>query len=570
MKENVRVSLRAGVLAAYGLITVATIAIVRADPDLAVTGDSTGALTADVMAGALVAAAAVAIWRPRALFPGLFAACSVAWLVGDWNTPAAGAAFTPALVLYAAWPPVLAAAALRGLDERQFGRPERGLLFAAFATGVGILGLASALVADPAAHGCSGCPRNLISLADAPGLGRTLGHLGLALTVAWTGAFAVIGCVRLARSSAARRRLSAPVLVPAAVALALVGIDAAHGFDRAFVSNDATDRALHLGEAGALALAAAGVGVARLRTRRTRGALARLVLDIGAAPRPGELRERLAESLGDPSLDLMFRLEGPGWIDSEGRHASLPARGPTERTFVRLGEEEVLAVVHRPTLLDDPELLRELVTTASLALQHERLHAARRARLAELRASRARIVAASDRERRGLERDLHDGAQQRLVALALAIRLARRLTADGPDLDAQLARAEDEVRAAVVDLREVAHGLFPAVLAEEGLGAALDALSESSPRLVPRTLPDRRFESAVESAAYFAAREAVRLSADRVTVDVVAADGRVRVTIGGAAALDGAMVQIRDRVGAVGGTVTTEDGDLWLEMPCAS
>ncbi|MDX6376385.1 MAG: hypothetical protein QOE98_688, partial [Gaiellaceae bacterium] len=344
----------------------------------------------------------------------------------------------------------------------------------------------------------------------------------------------------------------------------------AHGFDRGFTSNDATDRALHLAEGGALALAAAGVAIARLRTRRTRGALAQLVLDIGAAPAPGELREQLAESLGDPSLELLFRLEGGEWIDADGRRASLATEGASETTLVRLGDVEVLAVMHRPGLLDDPQLVRELVTTATLALRHERLHAARRARLEELRASRARIVAASDRERRGLERDLHDGAQQRLVALALSIRLARRQFADDHVVDARLAEAEEEVRAAVVNLREVAHGLFPTVLADEGLGAALDALSEDTPRLIPRELPDRRFESAVESAVYFAARETLRLSDGQVTVDAVAENGRLRVVIGGAAGVDGAMVQIRDRVGAVGGTVTTRDGHLSLEMPCAS
>jgi signal transduction histidine kinase len=570
MTRDKHVWLRAGAVVVFGLMAAASVAIVRSDPDLAITGDSAGALTADVVAGALVMAAAAVSWRPGALFSPLFAACSLAWLVGDWNTPAAGAAFTVGVAFYAAWPAFLAAAALRGLDERPFDRSSRVLLVVAFGTGIGILGLATAVVVDPAAQGCSTCPRNLLSITDAPDLGRTLGHVGLALTVAWTAAFVVVGGLRLARSSAARRRLSAPVLVPAVVALVLVGIDAAHGFDRAFVSNDATDRALHLAEAGALAMAAAGVGIARLRTRRTRGTLARLVLDIGAAPAPGELRERLAQSLGDPSLDLLFRLDGSAWIDSEGRRASLPAEGTSETTLVRLGDKEVLAVVHRPDLLDDAQLVRELVTTASLALQHERLHAARRARLEELRASRARIVAASDRERRGLERDLHDGAQQRLVALALAIRLARREIADDPHLDAHLAQAEDEVRAAVVDLREVAHGLFPTVLAEEGLAVALDALSEDTPRLVARTLPDRRFEPAVESAAYFAAREALRLSDGQVTIDAVAENGQLRVMVGGAAGVEGAMVQIRDRVGAVGGTVTTQDGDLWLEMPCAS
>jgi signal transduction histidine kinase len=95
--------------------------------------------------------------------------------------------------------------------------------------------------------------------------------------------------------------------------------------------------------------------------------------------------------------------------------------------------QELLAIVHRPMLLDDPALVSELVTTASLALEHERLHAARRARLEQLRASRARIVATADAERRQLERDLHDGAQQRLVALALSIRLTRRTIAAGDD-----------------------------------------------------------------------------------------------------------------------------------------
>jgi signal transduction histidine kinase len=561
---------RGGALVVFALVAVTTIAIARSDPDLAVTGDSSAALTADVVAGALVLIAAVACWRPAALFPWLFAACSVAWLVGDWNTPAAGAAFTAGLVLYAAWPAFPASAALRGLDERPFDRAAVALLAVAFGTAVGILGLGSALVVDPVAQGCSTCPRNLLSVADAPGLGRSLGHVGLALTVVLTAGFLLVGGLRLVRSSSARRRVAAPILVPAVAAVLLVGIDAAHGFDRGFTSNDATDRALHLAEAGALALAAAGVGIARLRTRRTREALARLVLHIGAAPAPGELREQLAESLGDPSLELFFRLEGGEWIDGEGRRATLENEGTSERTLVRLGHKEVLAVLHRPGLLDDPQLVRELVTTANLALQHERLHAARRARLEELRASRARIVAASDRERRALERDLHDGAQQRLVALALAIRLARRQSVDDPAIDARLARAEDEVRAAVVDLREVAHGLFPTVLADEGLSAALDALSEDAPRMIPGELPDRRFDSAVESAAYFAAREALRLSDSQVTVDAVAENGRLRVVIGAAAQLDGAMVQIRDRVGAVGGTVTTRNGDLLLEMPCAS
>jgi signal transduction histidine kinase len=361
------------------------------------------------------------------------------------------------------------------------------------------------------------------------------------------------------------------VLLPAVVAVALFAVDAVHGLDRGFVSNDPTDRALRLAEAGALTLVAAGVALTRWRTRRTRAALARLVLDIGAAPAPGELRSWLAESLGDPSLELLHRLERGEWVDAEGRPADPSSEGERETTRVRARGEEVLAVIHRPGLLDNPSLVSELVTTARLALEHESLHATRRARLEELRASRARLVAAADAKRRELERDLHDGAQQRLVAIALSIRLARRHVAAGdPQLNSRLGEAEEGVRTAVVQLRHVAHGLFPTVLADEGLRAALDELSEGTPRLVPRSLPNRRFPESVESAAYFAAVESLRLTERDVTVDGVAEDGHLRLMIHTGTTLDGALTQITDRVGAVGGTVAVADGELRLEMPCES
>ena len=560
--------LLAAALVAVGVITVA---IVRAEPDLALSGDSGAALAAELAAPALVAAAAAAIWRAGLVFPALLAATALAWLMAEWNTPGAGAAFTPGLLLYAAWPPLLAAAALRGLDERPLDRPSVVVLAASFGVGVGVLGLASAVVLDPDAQGCLQCPANLLLVTDAPSLGHSLAQVGLAATAVWAAAFAVLATARIIRASPARRRWSAPVLLPAVAAVALFAVDAIHGLDRGFVSNDPTDRALRLAEAGALALVAGGVALARWRTRRTRAALARLVLDIGAAPAPGELRAWLAGSLGDPSLELLHRLESGEWVDAEGRPAD-PARvGGRETTRVRARGEEALAVIHRPGLLDDPALLSELVTTARLALEHEGLHAARRARLEELRASRARLVAAADVKRRELERDLHDGAQQRLVAIALAIRLARRqVAADDATLDAGLGEAEEGVRTAVVQLRDVAHGLFPTVLADEGLRAALDELSEQTPRLVPGSLPAGRFPESVESAAYFAAVESLRLTKRDVTVDGVAEDGRLRLMIHTGTALDGALTQIRDRVGAVGGSVAAADGELRLEMPCES
>ena len=557
--------------AALLAVSAVTVAIVRSDPELALTGDSGLALAIELAAAGVVVAAAVATSPSGVMFPVLLAATALAWLASEWNSPGAGPAFTAGLLFYAAWPPLLAAAALRGLDERPLDRPAAVLVAVSFATGIGVLGLASAAVFDPDAQGCLQCPANLLLITDAPGLGRTLGRAGLAITAIWAFGFAALATVRLIRASPARRRWSAPVLLPAVAAVALFGADALHGLDRGFISNDPTDRALRLAEAGALALLAAGVALARWRTRRTRAALATLVLDIGAAPAPGELRAWLADSLGDPSLELLHPLDGGEWIDAEGALTVLPRSGDRETTRLRAGGDDVLALVHRPGLLDDPGLLSELMTTARLALEHEALHAARRARLAELRASRARVVAAADAKRQELERDLHDGAQQRLVAVALAIRLARRQIAPGDEeLDARLADAEEGLRGAVVQLREVAHGLFPAVLADEGLRAALDELSEDTPRLHPRRLPPRRFPPGVESTAYFAAVESLRSTERDVTVEGVAENGSLRLLISAGPGMQAAMTQIRDRVGAVGGTVTVNDGELLLEMPCES
>ena len=281
----------------------------------------------ELLAAVLLTAAAAATWRGGGAFPVLLAATALAWLVSEWNTPVAGVvAFTLGLLLYAAWPPLLAAAALRGLDERRLDRPRyRPPGRWRSAAGSGILGLASAAVYDPAAQGCSACPTNLLLVADAPGLWHSLGQVGLALTAAWTAGFALLALARTLLASPARRRWSAPVLAPAVAACLLWGVDAVHGLGRGFVSNDATDRALRLAEAGALALVAAGVALARLRARRTRAALAQLVLDIGTAPAPGEVRAWLAEELGDPTIALLYRLEGGEWVDAEGRETTAVA-----------------------------------------------------------------------------------------------------------------------------------------------------------------------------------------------------------------------------------------------------
>jgi signal transduction histidine kinase len=560
--------------ALFVAVGAATFVIARRDPGLALAGNSLPALWAELAAGALLVAAALAAtgrWRSARVAP-LLAAAGLAWPLAEWNSPVAGSAFTVGLVLYAAWPPLLATAALRGTSGCPLALSAKALLAVAFATSILLLGVVSAAIFDPPGEGCSGCPANHLLVAGDARAWHDLGQIGLALSAAWAAALVGLIALSLARSSATRRRVAAPIAVPAVAAVALFGVDALHGAGRGFLSNDPTDRLLRLAQAALLAAVFAAAAWGWVRARRRRAELARLVIELGSSPSPGALREHLAAILGDPSIELFYRPDhSPGWIDAGGHVVTPPADGGRETTAIVAGGRELAIMVHRRGLLDDPALAHEIAVTAQLALEHERLHASRRAQLERLRASRARIVATADAERGRLERDLHDGAQQRLVTLALGIRLLRRQLVGDPALDTRLGLVEDELRAAVADLRRLAVGLFPGVLREDGLGAALDALSEEVPRLVLGELPDRRFAPAVESAGYFVVLEALRLaSTGNVRAGAHVSDSRLVVDVRSVARLVGPAIRIEDRVGAVGGALVAGGHSLRAELPCES
>ncbi|HEX5922956.1 MAG TPA: histidine kinase, partial [Baekduia sp.] len=283
------------------------------------------------------------------------------------------------------------------------------------------------------------------------------------------------------------------------------------------------------------------------------------------------LQGLLAATLDDPALELVHSVDG-GWIDADGRAVTLSAEPDREATRIVGGDRGVSAIVHRRGLLDDPALTAEIARAARLALEHERLHATRRAHLDALRTSRARIVATADGERRRLEHDLHDGAQQRLVTLAIGVRLARRHHAAGDAaLDGELAAAEHELQEAVAELRELAHGIFPAALDEEGLAAAIEVLAEHEPRLTPGTMPGGRYAPQIESAAYFLVGEALRLApTGAVHVAAHGANERLIVELQAASAFAALPVRVEDRIGAVGGTFTADAHHLRAELPCAS
>ena len=212
------------------------------------------------------------------------------------------------------------------------------------------------------------------------------------------------------------------------------------------------------------------------RVRRARRNLTRLVVDL-AGPAPGRLRDALAERLADPSLVIAYPIEdGRRYVDAEAREVRLPPPGERAMTSLRRGPSELAILVHRPGILDSQPMVDDLVASVQLGLENERLTAEDLAQLGDLRSSGSRIIAAGDTERRRIERNLHDGAQQRLVALLLSLRLIRTGPAgSAPELEA----AEERLRKAIADLRRVAQGVYPVLLKEAGLRPALDALVRS-------------------------------------------------------------------------------------------
>jgi len=563
------------VLAAGLAVGVFSLAVARAGAGYSFGGASAGAGAAELGAGYALLGVGLAAWmRPRqARLGAILVAASFAWFLLEWNNPAAGSAvvFTIGLVLYAAAPPLVAHAMLAYPDGRVGWWPGRLGLALGYAGSVLVLGLLAAAAFNPAAQGCAQCPRNLLLAGGSTGTYGSLNRAGIYVGLTWTLLVIVLAAAGLARATPARRRLAAPVAVAGCAYLGLVAADFAHSLHRSFFP-DGLDRRLWLGEAAALCVLSLAVVWAWVRARRTRSALAQLVIELAESPPPGGLRDVLAGVLHDPSIQLAYPLADGRLADARYRAVELTG----EVTPIVRGGQQVAFLSHRPGLLAEPALAEEVAATARLALDNERLQAEAWSQLEDLRASRARIVQAGDAERRRLVRDLRDGAQQRLVTLALALRLAR--TRPGAGLDPALAgridEAEDELRAALADLRELAQGIFPVILAEEGLSAAVEALAEAAPMEIT-ALPGERLGSPVEAAAYFVVSEAVRRAApSTLKVSAARRDSRLVVEVEGDN-MPAEITDLQDRVGALDGTVTVARGPagratIRAEIPCES
>jgi signal transduction histidine kinase len=427
--------------------------------------------------------------------------------------------------------------------------------------------IASQLAWQPRTARCPNCPRNLLLVEHHRSIWHAIAGVGEAVFIAMLVALAVLLVGHLRRSSGATRRALVPVLLTAATAVVLFG---AVVVVSAFGVETEGSVLLWLADVAYAAIPVAFL-VGLLRTRLHRSAVADLVVELQSLPPPAHLRDAIARTLGDPSLELAFWLpDGERYVDASGNAFDPDAKPGRAVTMLDHDGKQLAALVHDAALLDEPQLLDAVGAAASLALENVRLQVELHAQLAEVRASRARIVAAGDAERRRLERDLHDGAQQRLLGIRLALRLARGQAGDERAVEQLLAEADAEVVGVLGELRALARGIHPAILTEEGLASALGTLARRAPVPVKLIVSPERLPAPVEATTYFVAAEALanvakHAHASSASIEVARSNGRVDVQvadngIGGADAAGAGLRGLRERVEAL-------DGRLELESP---
>jgi signal transduction histidine kinase len=513
--------------------------------------------------------------RPSNRFGALMTAVGFTFMLGALTASDESGVFTVGVILASVYIVVFAHMVLGYPEGRLEERWHAWLIGAGYV--LALVGMLPQLLWGFApGMNCDDCPPSALLIEDNDTLRDVFNAVTSVLGVLLVAVVLVILIRRWMQATAPQRRAMAPVLWSGVVILVLLGSQL--GSDAAGV-NRLTDV---LGTLGLIVFASVPwaflIGLARSRVVRA-GAVSELLQRLGEAPGTGTLGQRLRDALGDASLELVFWFDDKAcWVDANGHKITLPREGDPMRawTAVELEGRRVGAIVHDTSLCEDPELLRSVAAAAGLAMENERLQAQLRARVEELRTSRARIVEAGTHERRRLERNLHDGAQQRLVALSLTLRLAQgKLRKDPDSADEMLTAAQDELTLALGELRELARGIHPAVLSDRGLGAALEALVGRAPIEVELAeLPEDRLPEPIEAAAYFVISEALTnvvkyAHATQATVRVSRDNGRAIVEIaddgiGGADPGRGSGLRgLADRVSAL-------DGSMQLDSPAGA
>jgi signal transduction histidine kinase len=453
------------------------------------------------------------------------------------------------------------------------GRVERVLIGGGYLTAVGGSVLVLALGGFD--------PRNVLSLTANAGLAEAVQNVQL-MILAGVSVLGVLLLIRRRRAAGHAPRRMLALLVDSFslglitfAALLVAGVFGLPGFEH-----------LRLVTFAVLGLAPVAFLAGLLDARLARSGVAGLLVELRAGP--VDLRASLARALRDPTLTVAYWLPQYGtWADQDGSEVLVPDSDPRRTaTFLHRDGEDVAALLYDRSLQEEDELVAAVSAAADMALENGRLQAELRARLQELHGSRIRVIEAGQRERARLERDLHDGAQQRLVALSLELAVLReRLTGD-PDATGRVDRMKREVAVSLEELRDVARGLHPAVLSGHGLAVALESLAACAAVPVRLTVDlGRRLPVAVEVAAFYVVSESLanvgkHARATAATVEVRGGDEMLVLEItddgkGGADTEKGSGLRgLADRVEALDGELriwTRQGGGTRVraDLPCA-
>jgi signal transduction histidine kinase len=529
-------------------------------------------------------AAGIAAWQrwPASRLGLLFTIVGYVWALPSVGFMPYALPFTIGLVTATIYGAPLGHLALAWPTGRLRSQFERWVVIAVYTWNIG-QGVGSTLFWNPSTNGCGpGCPANLLLVNGSSSIENAVSAWSVPVSLVINGIVLTLIVRHWRAARGWSRRTMVPLLWISIAVIALTVTQTLASNLNLPLSNFALYSIAPL-----ILLTGPALFVAStLLARTARGAVGTAIVDLGPEAPPGMLRDALAKALGDATLQLAFRLpDGSGYLDTAGAPVD-PARPEAGRAVTPLAESGEAVLIHDGGLEHEPQLTRLTAAAASMALEHSRLQAEVRAQLEQVRASRTRIVEASDDARRRLERDLHDGAQQRLVTLSLALGMARsRAGTSDPHLESLLESAAKEAREAIAELRELARGIHPAVLTETGLSGAIQALAERSPVATTITaVPPGRFPAPVEATVYFVVSEALanvakHADATNAEVSVRELGGRVVVAvsdngIGGALPEGGSGLRgLADRVAAVGGSMHIDSPPgcgtrLEAEIPC--
>jgi signal transduction histidine kinase len=512
--------------------------------------------------------------RPESRIGMLLVAVGFTWALNALNGVDVPAIYTFGFIVGGVWAALLLQLLLTFPGGRIETGRERLLVAGGWIAAVGLAAPVLFFTPFPDDTICEGCSSNPILISDSAALAGLFLALRTALAFVVLGGIVVVLVRRWRGATRAQRGSFLPVLWAGGATMALLALQVI----ASLVSEDVADAVFVAVLVPFLCIPWAFL-TGLLRTQLTRDAAVGNLLEQLRAPgvggEGGGLRDMLAEALGDPSLELGYWLPDSGrWVGQDGESLDVAGahdRGDRLTSIVEREGRRVGVLLCDPALADQRRLVDAVGAAAALALENERLEAALRARVEELRSSRARLVQATDAERRRLERDLHDGAQQRLVALALDLRMARDKVEQDPAAGAELLdEAMAELELATAELRELARGIHPAVLSDRGLRPAVQALaSRAGVPVEVVEVPDDRLASEVEAAAYFVVAEALTnvtryADAGSATVSLVRSNGSLHVEvsddgIGGADAEAGSGLRgLSDRVAALDGSLDVD------------